>query len=83
SFIYHPTGVIVEFPEAAAVLKGSVAHFFPVNSENYIDPKENIQYSLGGQHGGRENIKCHMLHDRHTGESVFCSQLKIKCKFKF
>ncbi|KAF8510582.1 hypothetical protein BU17DRAFT_19401, partial [Hysterangium stoloniferum] len=52
SFIYHPTGVIVEFPEAAAVLKGSVAHFFPVNSENYIDPKENIQYSLGGQHGG-------------------------------
>ncbi|KLO19044.1 hypothetical protein SCHPADRAFT_818851 [Schizopora paradoxa] len=63
AFIEHPKGSVLEYPETGAHSQEAVVHRIPFtdfdidefsNSSQkwFAHPKGNIQYSLGGKHGG-------------------------------
>lgn len=75
----HPEGAVLEYPESGKVSGESVAHRFTITPRSYIHPKENIQYSLGGIHGGNNDMKCYMLRDPVSGKPLQCSKIKYGC----
>ncbi|KAF8587966.1 hypothetical protein K439DRAFT_1280687, partial [Ramaria rubella] len=51
--IEHPAGAIIEFPQTGSKDGKAIAHRFSVDLKLvFINPKDNIQYSLGDNHGG-------------------------------
>ncbi|GJJ11594.1 hypothetical protein Clacol_005829 [Clathrus columnatus] len=75
----HPIGTIVEFPETGHQMDVGITHRFRVNSQNFVNPKDNIQYSLGPPHSIHYDVKCLLLSDKNTGELVLCKQTKLSC----
>lgn len=75
----HPLGAIVEYPETGAQLGECIAHRFAVDPHNFLNPKENLQYSLGDEHGGHKAAQCFLLADR-NGKPVLCSHLHTSCE---
>ena len=79
--IDHPEGVAVEYPEAGKEQGDSIAHRFTIDPSKWINPKSNIQYSLGDKHGGRDNVTCYLLRDSVTGEPIKCKKRSYGCEF--
>ncbi|KAF8576274.1 hypothetical protein K439DRAFT_1367727 [Ramaria rubella] len=78
--IEHPAGAIAEFPQTGSKDGEAIAHRFSIDLKSFfVNPKDNIQYSLGDNHGGRANVTCHLLHDTETQSPVLCHQLKTSC----
>ncbi|TFK35032.1 hypothetical protein BDQ12DRAFT_668879 [Crucibulum laeve] len=61
---------IIEYPETSATY----------NIDTFYHPKFNIQYSLGGNQGGEEDVFCGKLLIDSSRISVPGSKLKISCK---
>ncbi|KAF8580567.1 hypothetical protein K439DRAFT_1619680 [Ramaria rubella] len=72
---------IIEHPIGMKMGKG-IAHHFLMNPKvsRFVNPKDNIQYSLGDVHGQRARVTCHLLWDLETQESVDCLQVKLSCR---
>jgi hypothetical protein len=83
SRIQHPVGAVVEFPESGAYKGHSIAHIFSVDPNDVIDPKRNIQYSLGGKKGGSSSVNCLLLHNVQDNAPARCRQVKLTCEFIF
>ncbi|KAF8584552.1 hypothetical protein K439DRAFT_1616642 [Ramaria rubella] len=64
--VEHPAGAVIEFPQT------------DLNSP-FVNPTENIQYSLGDSHGGHANIMCRLLYDTEYQAPVSCYHLKTSC----
>ncbi|KIJ22472.1 hypothetical protein M422DRAFT_277086 [Sphaerobolus stellatus SS14] len=71
----HLLGAIVEYLQTS--IKG-IAHQFHIDSKEFIHPKDNLQYSLGGVHGMRHNVQCPMLPSS-IDKPVHCKVLKTSC----
>lgn len=84
AIVEHPAGATVEYPQTGSQSGEAVAHRFCVDpkSLNVVNPKLNIQYSLGDEHGSRANVTCHLLRDIDTQDPVSCRQTKISCKIR-
>ncbi|KAF8587723.1 hypothetical protein K439DRAFT_1614149 [Ramaria rubella] len=81
ALVEHPAGAVIEYPQTGSLAGEAIAHRFAVNlNQTFVNPKDNVQYSLGDSHGGHTNFTCHLLHDTGTQEAVPCYQLKISCK---
>lgn len=82
--IEHAANAIVEFPESGAATDLAVAHVFPVDPNNFVDPRDNLQYSLGEHHGQRKGVRCYFL-QRYSQSSlpVPCTRIKTGCSLKF
>ncbi|KAF8575835.1 hypothetical protein K439DRAFT_1623295 [Ramaria rubella] len=53
AIVEHSAGAIVVFPQSGSYPGETIAHQFSVDINQYfVNPKENIQYSLGDSHGG-------------------------------
>ncbi|KAF8975638.1 hypothetical protein BDQ17DRAFT_1267859 [Cyathus striatus] len=78
--IDHPLGTILEYPDTASSHYGNVAHRFTVNPHSKYHPRGNIQYSLGGIHGGEKNKFCGDLLLGADGKKVLCKKEKTSCK---
>ncbi|KAF8592569.1 hypothetical protein K439DRAFT_1324584 [Ramaria rubella] len=79
--IEHPAGAIVEFPQTGSKDGKAIAHHFSIDLKSFfVNPKDNIQYSLGDNHGSHANVTCHLLHDPETQSPVLCHQLKNSCR---
>ncbi|KIJ44484.1 hypothetical protein M422DRAFT_252088 [Sphaerobolus stellatus SS14] len=59
-FIFHPIGAVVEYPEAGTSVDSSIARIFHIDPQNFVHPKNNVQYSWVS-HGGEENVRCYLL----------------------
>ncbi|GJJ12556.1 hypothetical protein Clacol_006799 [Clathrus columnatus] len=77
--IDHPLGAILEFPETGGQDGVGIAHHFEIDPYDFINPKDNIQYSLGGSHLGHNNVSCCLLFDKSTKQPALCNQLKLTC----
>jgi hypothetical protein len=77
----HPTGAIVEYPETGCASDVTIAHRFAVDPLDFQHPKGNIQYSLGGTHGGVPDMLCGKLLCDLNGSPVLCNKLQTSCKF--
>ena len=79
--VEHPIGAIVEYPETSSHTDESVAHIFHVDPMNpaSVDPRKNLQYSLGDPHGCHSNVSCHLLRDTETKRPAVCLQAKATC----
>ena len=77
----HPIGSILEYPQTGSRAGEAIAHrikFDPTKS--MINPRDNIQYSLGDTQGYHPNVTCNLLRDLKTEEPVNCLQVKTSCK---
>ncbi len=79
--VEHPIGAIVEYPETGSQTNESVMHIFHVNSADpmFVNPRKNLQYSLGTPQGRHSNVSCHLLHDTETEKPAICLQAKATC----
>jgi len=79
--IEHPLGAVVQYPETGSEIGYGVAHIFPIDLEarSFINPRSNMQYSLGDPQGYHHNVKCHQLRNAETGEPMSCLQQKANC----
>ncbi|KAF8580241.1 hypothetical protein K439DRAFT_1357540 [Ramaria rubella] len=81
AIIEHPAGAVVEFPQTGTQNGEAIAHCFCIDLNSpFVNPMENIQYSLGDSHGGHANVMCHLLRDTESQEPVSCYQLKTSCE---
>lgn len=82
AIITHPLLAIVEFPESGESPDESIGHLFLVNPtpNKFFHPKLNIQYSLGGTHGIRNNVTCNYLRNEETKVLAKCTLEKITCE---
>lgn len=77
----HPLDMIVDYPETGDALDKAVTHVFSMcdDSEHFVHPRSNFQYSLGDGHGGRQDIVCCLLKSK-SGTPVVCHKLRTSCK---
>ena len=75
----HPEGAVVEYPEAGACAGNSVAHRFTIDPSDFVHPRDNIQFSIGDKHGGRNNVLCLLLRNAITNEPVICKKRTYTC----
>lgn len=80
--IDHALGSIVEYPETGAQHGECIAHRFAVDPKDFTNPKANMQYSLGDDHGGRKEAQCYLLTSQ-NGEPVPCSHLRTSCELYY
>jgi len=83
AIIDHPLGALVEYPFSGLEPGHSIAHRFAIDPRSYIDPRRNIQYSLGrDSKGGHPNTGC-LIFSRGVSvkEPVLCNQIKTSCKY--
>lgn len=78
--VEHPRDAIVEYPETGDAPGIAVAHLFNIDPDSFCEPQSSFQYSLGGGHGGRDEVVCKMLRGA-SGKPVLCSKLRTTCKF--
>ena len=79
--VEHPLDMIVEYPETGDALDKAIAHVFNMcdDSEHFVHPQSNFQYSVGDGHGGRQDIVCRLLKSK-FGTPVVCHKLQTSCK---
>ncbi|KAG8922194.1 hypothetical protein FRC02_012077 [Tulasnella sp. 418] len=77
--IEHPLDSVVEYPETGANQGESVAHIFPISPDQFRNPKDDIQYSLGGRHGTVENVRCRFISHIQTNEAALCYKVSVEC----
>ncbi|KAF8576151.1 hypothetical protein K439DRAFT_1623060 [Ramaria rubella] len=79
--IEHPAHTIIEYPQTGSKMGEMIAHQFLINPKqsSFVNPKDNIQYSLGDVHGRRASVTCHLLRDAKTQKPVDCLQIKLSC----
>ncbi|KAL6304684.1 hypothetical protein BKA93DRAFT_732739 [Sparassis latifolia] len=75
----HAIGTLVEYPETGALHGEAVLHRFHIDSDNFLHPKDNFQYSLGSN-GGHPSRLCFFLTDPQDGTPVPCSHVRSKCQ---
>ncbi|KJA22511.1 hypothetical protein HYPSUDRAFT_651282 [Hypholoma sublateritium FD-334 SS-4] len=82
AIVTHPLSAIVEFPESGESPGASIGHLFLVDPspDKFFHPKLNIQYSLGGTHGARNNVTCNYLRNEQTKILADCTLEKITCE---
>ncbi|KAF8580723.1 hypothetical protein K439DRAFT_1619588 [Ramaria rubella] len=82
AIIEHPVNSVVEYPQTGMKMGKGITHHFLMNPKvsRFINPKDNIQYSLGDVHGQHARVTCHLLRDLETQESVDCLQVKLSCR---
>ena len=78
----HPVGAVVEYPEAGRCAGESVAHRFMIEPSDFIHPRDNIQYSMGDKHGGRNDVLCFLLRNSVTNEPLLCKKRTYACNYK-
>lgn len=78
--VNHPLGAIIEYPASGTRDGVAIAHIFEIDPLNFINPKDNIQYSLGGQHSGQSQISCRLLHNKDLSSPVQCKRTRYSCK---
>ncbi|KAF8590817.1 hypothetical protein K439DRAFT_1657169 [Ramaria rubella] len=80
--IEHPAHTIIEYPQTGSKMGEAIAHRFLINPKqsSFVNPKDNIQYSLGDVHGRRASVTCHLLRDAKTQKPVDCLQIKLSCR---
>lgn len=80
--VNHLPGAIIETPVSGSQTGVAIAHIFPIDPLNFVHPKDNIQYSLGGHnHSGQPSVECLLLRDKDTGGSVKCEKVRYSCKW--
>ncbi|KAJ8468567.1 hypothetical protein ONZ45_g17202 [Pleurotus djamor] len=78
AIVEHPVGAIVEYPQTGDGPEEIIGHLFHVEPF-HPHPKGDFQYSLGGSHGGKPNVKCGLL--RNEDETpAFCTYLRTECR---
>ncbi|KAG8927110.1 hypothetical protein FRC02_008453 [Tulasnella sp. 418] len=77
--IEHPLDAVVEYPETGSKTGESIAHVFAVDPDRFYNPKDNIQYSLGGTHGSSENVKCWIIPGCDVENPAVCYKLQTQC----
>lgn len=78
--IYHPPGVLVEYPETSA--HGSIGHIFSMdNASQWFNPVHNFAYSQGAPKGssGSKAVYCALLTDE-DGNEVPCKVSHSTCE---
>ena len=78
----HPLGAVVEYPQSGHSPGQAVAHRFTVDSFNCINPRDNIQYSLGGTtavKGSRPKGNCYLFSSA-MGKPLPCIVTHIGCE---
>ncbi|KAF8157089.1 hypothetical protein B0H34DRAFT_798402 [Crassisporium funariophilum] len=80
ALVDHPIGAIVEYPETGWSSDVTIAHRFAVDPLDLQHPKSNIQYSLGGTHGGVPDMHCGRLLCDLNGNPVACNKLQTSCQ---
>ncbi|KIJ53274.1 hypothetical protein M422DRAFT_242411 [Sphaerobolus stellatus SS14] len=80
-WIEHPPEAIVEYLQSGEIEGEGIAHFFNVNlsGASFVNPKDNLQYSLGEPQGIHQHVQCRQLRDIETGEFMDCIQQKLSC----
>lgn len=79
--VKHLPGAIVETPVSGAQMGVAIAHIFHVDPDNFVHPKDNLQYSLtGGRHNGTKDVTCFLLRNKDTGMPVKCEKTHYTCK---
>ena len=78
--VVHPVGAVVEYPECGTTPEDSVAHIFGIDPQNFIHPKDNIQYSWA-THGG-ETGRCYLLQNNgpRPDKYVTCALYRARCE---
>lgn len=79
--VNHLRGAIIEYPISGTVDDMAIAHIFPIDPLDFVHPKDNIQYSLGGQHSGQSSVSCFLLRDKDSGSPVKCKQTRYSCEY--
>lgn len=77
----HPIGAVLEFPETGDRMGMAIGHRFKLDLKyphQIVNPKDNVQYSLGGIHG-QNDVKCLFLRDQRTGDGIPCTQTRLRC----
>ncbi|KAF8184741.1 hypothetical protein BJ912DRAFT_852992, partial [Pholiota molesta] len=80
AIIDHPLNMLVEYPETGREPEYSVGHRFAIDPQDFINPRFNIQFSLGDSHGGHSNVPCRLLIEKTTGKAAICKNTKYGCK---
>jgi len=78
----HPLGVVVEFPQSGYAPTRAVAHRFAVNPDHPVNPRANIQYSLGGTtavKGSCPHGNCYLFSSA-MGTPVPCKVSHVGCE---
>lgn len=78
----HPEGAVVEYPESGKSYGEAIAHRFAISAltpVDFIHPRANIQYSLGGSHGGHKDRECYLIRDPETGKPMKCMKHTYTC----
>jgi len=75
---YSETSV-VEYLESSQSVDDGIAHLFSVDPVNFIHPKLNLQYSLGGTRGMSKKVQYRMMLDNQTRQPAVCKVVKIGC----
>ena len=83
AIVDHPEGAVVEYPEAGRRPGDSVAHRFTIDPSDYIHPRDNIQFSMGDKHGGRNDVLCLLLKNSITNEPILCKKRTYSCTTLF
>jgi len=79
--IDHPIGAIVEYPQSGSQPGEAIANRFAINPSDYVNPRNNLQYSTGKGRSGHANIKCFIISQGNSpGEAVPSYQFKGGCK---
>lgn len=66
----HPIGAVLEFPETGSDMGIAIGHRFRVSTPDFVNPKNNILYSLGGKRSIHRGVRCFLLLDKTTGDPV-------------
>lgn len=81
AFIEHPYNAIVEFPQSGASSGESVAHRQKIDTNHYMDPRDNVQFSIYKHHSTRKIKGCFMLDPSTEGNKPMeCMKFTGDCK---
>ena len=81
ALVDHPEGAVVEYPEAAHEPGSAIAHQFKIDPSKFVHPRENIQFSLGDNHGGRNDVSCYLLKNSVTNKPISCKKRTYTCEY--
>jgi len=87
--IDHPLGALIEYPQTGSRMGESIAHRFTIDPNDFVNPRKNMQYSIGkgkdgkGE-GGHKDVQFFLISGTpDSKKGVLCYQFKAKCMFLF